>query len=82
MYHILLYAKIKKRAKKNQPKSNLFAGISDTLKKNRSKSVVDKSPRANPSSFFIFPDRVTTKKATLLGGIVVTLSGLEPEFAP
>ena len=31
----------------NQPKSNLFAGISDTLKREPSESVGDKSPRAN-----------------------------------
>lgn len=32
----------------NQPKSNLFAGISDTLKREPSESVGDKSPRAKP----------------------------------
>ena len=33
----------------NQPKSNLFAGNSDTLKREPSESVGNKLPRANPS---------------------------------
>ena len=67
----------------NQPKSNLFAGISDTLKREPSESVVATLLLlARTDVFFVFPNKVATKKATLVGGIVVTLSGLEPEFAP
>ena len=42
----------------NQPKSNLCAGISDTLKRELSESVIvsqDKTPRANPSRSSPFP---------------------------
>ena len=44
----------------NQPKSNLFAGNSDTLKREPSESVGDKSPRANRR--VLHHSRTDTKK--------------------
>ena len=70
----------------NQPKSNLFAGISDTLKREPSESVGDKSPRANrrvlhhsrtdTKSKIPKPNNVRFRK------LLVTPTGLEPMLPP
>ena len=58
-----------------------LSGAFAALKEKHSR--IDARIFPNPNvGFIVFPDKVTKKKATLKGGIVVTLSGLEPEFAP
>ena len=59
----------------------VLSGIADTPQAEFSRRVSPNGSR-EPIVFFVLPDKGATKKATLLGGIVVTLSGLEPEFAP
>ena len=66
----------------NQPKSNLFAGISDTLKREPSESVANKSARANQSVSSSFPIGTTRKKPPLRVAFVFIGYLRHPKGAP